>query len=204
MRPQVPPDERVVLERVRASRRARRAARTPRSDANAGGRPLRGNASKTFDARRGEAACRGRARTASSPTSASSSGSQVRSAFATAIAWCGALEADVHVQPEDQLALGDPLQRLDELGVARLVGDVLVLVARERVRARPRRSARRPRAAASRELRAQAARLLDRLGDGRCTCGRDLDRRLQQLGLDPVVVAAPPRRRPRRSATSSS
>src|SRR5581483_8722517 len=83
------------------------------------------------------------------------------------------LEPDVHVEAEDQLALGDPLHRLDQLLVARLLGDVLVLVARERMRSRG--------SEADAELRrrvadppAELARLLDCVTNGPRRLGRDL------------------------------
>ena len=47
----------------------------------------------------------------------------------------GVVEADVDVQPEDDLLAGDEAQLLDQVAVARRGGDPLVLPARERVRA---------------------------------------------------------------------
>jgi hypothetical protein len=60
---------------------------------------------------------------------ASSSGRNVRAAFAQAIAASGESTPDVDVEAEDQLALGHPAHVLEELEVARPVGHLLVLVA---------------------------------------------------------------------------
>ena len=94
--------------------------------------------------------------------------------------------ADVDVEAEDQLALGDPLHLLEQADVARRVGDVLVLVARERVRARggDQRPALGGRVA---EPGAKLARLLDRLGRVAADARRHLEHRLEELRLDPLV-----------------
>ena len=97
------------------------------------------------------------------------------------------LQPDVHVQPEDQLTLDRPLQRLDELLVALLLRYLLVLVARERMRAGgDHGNAARFRLLA--RATPQLAGLGDRLADRARGLRRDLDRRLEQLGLDALVA----------------
>jgi hypothetical protein len=93
----------------------------------------------------------------------------------------------VHVEAEDELALGHPAHRLDQVLVARLLGHLLVLVARERMVPADAMSA--PDSARPRAGAAQAAQILHRLPHGCRDVGRDLDHRLEELRLDPFLLA---------------
>ena len=84
------------------------------------------------------------------------------------------------------MARGEPAEAVRELRVARPVGDVLVLVAGERVRAR-RRDCRALLARDSAEPAAQIDEIVDRLLDVHRDPRRGLDDRLQQLRLDALL-----------------
>ena len=91
------------------------------------------------------------------------------------------------VQAEDHLPLGDPLHLLEQPEVARLVGHLLVLVARERVRAGG--GDERPLLGSGvAEPRAELSSLVERLADAAADGGRNLEHGLEELGLDPLVA----------------
>ena len=186
VRADVPPDVRVVLEAVRADpaldeelvlvprgERRRQAAARERVEDLAPGRRKARVAAEPVRRVRGEREQLGEPRA-----------QRVRSVDRLV----GALHADVDVKAEDQLALGHPLHRVDQVAVALLLGDVLVLVTRERVRAgRGDQGVPLPRRIA--QPRAERTRLVDRRGGARVDVRRDLDRRLEELRLDPLVRA---------------
>ncbi len=99
----------------------------------------------------------------------------------------GIVDADVDVQPEDDLLAGDEAQCGDQVAVARVGGDPLLLPERERVRAGgPDREA--LGGGGLRDLAPQPAHVVAGLRDvlaGRCG---DLQHALQQLGLDLAVA----------------
>src|SRR6185312_15413726 len=118
-------------------------------------------------------------------------GKELREIRAHAVRACDRLlrrvEADVHVQPEDELALGDPAHRLDEVDVALLESHLLVLVTREGMRARRGDD----RVALGRHVAqtpAEALQLLHGLAHGRRDVGRHLDHGLEELRLDALLL----------------
>src|SRR3954452_3816881 len=98
----------------------------------------------------------------------------------------GVVEADVHVQPEDQLLPGHPAQLFHEVAVALGGRDALVLPARERVRA-GRADAQPVSGRGVGDLTPQAAQLGARLGQVGAGLGRHLEHRLHELRLDLAV-----------------
>ena len=98
----------------------------------------------------------------------------------------GIVDADVHVQAEEELLAGDEAQRGHEVAVAVAADDPLVLPHRERMR--PGRADRQPVLAGHpRHLRAQRAQLRAGGHGVRAGIGRDLEHRLHQLRLDLTV-----------------
>ena len=95
-------------------------------------------------------------------------------------------DADMHVQPEDEELADDVLQLLLEDLVPLLLGDLLLLPVRERVRA----GGHEPQAIAPQEGRERAAGVRD-LPAGLAHVGAnaraDLDHRLHHLGLHPLL-----------------
>jgi hypothetical protein len=95
----------------------------------------------------------------------------------------GVVEADVDVQPEDQLLACDEAQRRDQLAVARAGDDALVLPHGERVGAG--RADRQPAVLGGvTHLTAEVAQLHARFGGVGARLGGDLQHRLHKLGLD--------------------
>ena len=98
----------------------------------------------------------------------------------------GVVEADVDVQPEDDLLARDEPQRLHQVAVARRARDQLVLPARDRVRAGG-ADAQALRLGGVANLTPQRAQRGARLAHVRARLGRDLEHGLQQLRLDLAV-----------------
>ena len=92
----------------------------------------------------------------------------------------------MHVQPEDRNLLGHPAQLVDDTLVARLVRDLLVLPARERMR--PRRSDQRPsrRGSVAKEC-ADLPHLRHRLTDRRVDSRRRFEHGGHQLAANAPV-----------------
>ena len=101
----------------------------------------------------------------------------------------GAVDRDVDVHPEDQLAPGDVLHLVDHAAVAVLGGDPLALEEAERVRP-GRADAEALLAGDPDHVRAQLRQLLLDVGGRPANRRRDLDHRLHQLGVDPRLELA--------------
>src|SRR6266550_2395061 len=98
----------------------------------------------------------------------------------------GRVESHMDVEAEDELSLRDPAHGLDQVEVPRPVGHLLVLVARKRVRAgRGDERIRLRRDVA--QVGPQVAQIFKRFIDGRRNIGRHLDDRLKELRLDPLL-----------------
>jgi hypothetical protein len=96
------------------------------------------------------------------------------------------VDADVHVQPEDDLLAGDEAQLADQVAVARRGRDALVLPARERMRA-GRADDEAALVGDVANLTPQGAQRGARLAHIGARVGRDLEHGLHQLGLDLTV-----------------
>ena len=106
--------------------------------------------------------------------------------FTIWIAFSGVVDGDVDVHAEDQLAPGDVLQLVDEVAVPVARSDPLALEERERVR---------PGGADAQALlvrdladvAAELQQLVHHVGRGLADGRRDLEHRLHQLGVDPLL-----------------
>ena len=95
-------------------------------------------------------------------------------------------DTDVDVHAEDEVAAGDVLQVLDQLKVAVVLGDVLLLPVREGVRA-GRGDAQAVLAGQVADDLAELRDFLAGLGDVLADAGADFDHRLVHFGFDPLA-----------------
>src|SRR5437660_4204484 len=95
----------------------------------------------------------------------------------------GICHADVNMHPEHELLTRDEAERVHETPVAIVADDALLLPAGEGMSARGADLEVLPARPVARDL-AQGCQLRSRRGDVRAWRGRDLEHRLQELGLD--------------------